>query len=287
MAEVYAPSRRSGAEVLLCVVILIAGIFLGNHGWFSRAPEGVNHSRSVSQAAPFVHKSDGTTHGSMNLAEYELFRLLEAVQARVTSTWQGSWGWAIILLTVGINVLLLPLRIYSMRSGMKMKRIQPEMESIRARYKGLAFTDPRRAEMNAEIAQLQKDNGINVLGGCLPLLLQLPLLFGFFGMLRHAEVLHSAGWFWLHDLAAADPCHVLPIAMLVSQLMVQWYTPSPGVDASQRKMMAFITTIAFGYVSWHYAAGLALYAVTGSVLSLMLQVVVNRSSIATEMQPAH
>lgn len=279
MAEFHAPSpaRPGGTAVLLCVFVLVAGMFLTVRGRISGSVVGLNRRLPAMVLTPSKPKEHAATH-SMNGVEYQLFRVLALVQSGITSRWSGKWGWAIILLTVAINVLLLPLRIHSMRSSLKMQRIQPEMEAIRVRYRGVALTDPRRSEMNAEIAQLQKNNGIDAFGGCLPLLLQLPLLFAFFGMLRHADVLRGAGWLWLHDLSAPDPYHVLPLSMLVSQLLVQWYTPSPGVDPKQRRMMALVTTIAFGYVSWHYASGLALYAVTGSVMSLLLQLAANSMS---------
>ncbi len=94
--------------------------------------------------------------------------------------------------------------------------------------------------MNAEIMQLQKDNGVNMFGGCIPTLIQMPLLFAFFGMLPKVVELRQAHWFWLPDLSAADPYHILPILMVVSQFLVQFYTPSPGVDPQQQKMMAFM-----------------------------------------------
>jgi YidC/Oxa1 family membrane protein insertase len=138
--------------------------------------------------------------------------------------------------------------------------------------------------MAAEIAKLQKNNGVNMFGGCVPLLIQMPLLFAFFGMLRKAVALRGAEWLWLHDLASADPYHILPILMVVFQVLVQLYTPSPGSDPRQQKMVACLMTIGFGYVSWHYASGLALYALTGSLLSIAAQAVMNRSPLGREMR---
>ncbi len=209
----------------------------------------------------------------MNMFERALFKALSFLQINVTQHHAGSWGWAIVLLTVIVNVLLLPFRIVSMRNATKMKRIEPEINAIKARYQGIALSDPLRAEMSAEIAALQKENGINMFGGCLPLLVQMPLLWAFFGMLRNAGVLHGAEWLWLHDLSSSDPHHILPLLMVVSQLLVQLYSPSPGVDAKQQKTVAIVMTVTFGYVSWHYAAGVALYALTGSVFSIATQAV--------------
>jgi YidC/Oxa1 family membrane protein insertase len=220
----------------------------------------------------------------MNVIEQELFVALAFLHAHVVATWAGSWGWAIVLLTVGINLLMLPLRIASMRSGAKMQRIQPDINAIKARYKNVKLTDPRYNDMAAEIAKLQKDNGVNTFGGCVPLLIQMPLLFAFFGMLHKAVALRGAEWLWLHDLSSADPYHILPILMVVFQLLVQLYTPSPGGDATQQKMVACLMTVGFGYVSWHYASGLALYALTGSLLSIATQAAMNRSALGREMR---
>jgi YidC/Oxa1 family membrane protein insertase len=221
---------------------------------------------------------------SMNVVERGLFAVLSFTQSHVAARWGGSWGWAIVLVTVGINLLMLPLRIASMRSSLKLQRLQPGIDAIKARYKGVKLTDPRHNDMTVEIAKLQKDNGVNMFGGCIPLLIQMPLLFAFFGMLRKAGALHGAGWLWLHDLSAPDPHHILPILMVVFQLLVQLYTPSPGVDARQQKIMAYLMTIGFGYVSWHYASGLALYALTGSMLSIATQAVMNHSALGREMR---
>ena len=201
-----------------------------------------------------------------------------------TKSWPGSWGWAIILLTVAINLLILPLRVKTMQSGLKMQRIQPQMDAIKERYKKYKATDPKRNEMNVEIMKLQKDNGVNMFGGCVPTLITLPLLFAFFTMLRSVVELRQAHWFWLPDLAAADPYHILPIVMVVSQFLVQFYTPSPGVDPQQQKMMAFMMPAFSGYFTWNYASGLALYWTVGNLISIAQQSVMNRTSLGREMR---
>ncbi|MEO6912325.1 MAG: membrane protein insertase YidC, partial [Edaphobacter sp.] len=108
-----------------------------------------------------------------------LFISLEFIQAHIAS----NWGWAIIILTILINILMLPFRIKTMQNGLKMQRIQPQMTAIKERYKKYKATDPKKTEMNAEIMKLQKDNGVNMFGGCIPTLITLPLLYAFYGML--------------------------------------------------------------------------------------------------------
>ncbi|HZL24903.1 MAG TPA: membrane protein insertase YidC, partial [Acidobacteriaceae bacterium] len=170
-----------------------------------------------------------------------------------------SWGWAIVWLTVIINVVLIPLRYQSMKSALKMQRIQPGVEAIKAKYGKPKATDPKAAQMNAEVMQYQKDHGVNMFGGCIPSLVQMPLLYAFFTMLTRVVELRQAHFYWLPDLSTADPWHILPVVMVLSSFLVQFYTPSPGVDPQQQKMMAFMMPLVSGYFTWTYASGLALY----------------------------
>jgi YidC/Oxa1 family membrane protein insertase len=213
-----------------------------------------------------------------------LFLTLQFLHTHVVASWPGSWGWAIILLTVAINLLILPLRVKTMQSGLKMQRIQPQMDAIKEKYKKFKVTDPKRNDMNAEIMKLQKDNGVNMFGGCIPTLIQMPLLFAFFGMLPKVVELRQAHWYWLPDLQSADPYHILPIVMMLSQFFVQFYTPSPGVDPQQQKMMAFMMPAVSGYMTWSYGSGLALYWSVGNLIGIVQQSVMNRTSLGREMR---
>ncbi len=132
--------------------------------------------------------------------------------------------------------------------------------------------------------QLQRYKCVKMLGGCIPTLIQLPLLFAFFGMLPKVVELRQAHWAWLPDLTAADPYHILPIIMVVSQFLVQFYTPSPGVDPQQQKMMAFMMPAVSGYMTWNYASGLALYWSVGNLIGIAQQAVMNRTSLGREMR---
>jgi len=284
MAEFRNPSRDSseGRRSLVVLMIVLAFVFFGLRRFSATTGTGAVLTHGKEVRVEVARGASVGTSGSMNVVEQELFVALAFIHAHVVARWAGSWGWAIVLLTVGINLLMLPLRIASMRSGVKMQRIQPDMKAIKARYKNVKLTDPRHNDMAAEIAKLQKDNDINMFGGCMPLLIQMPLLFAFFGMLRKAVPLRGAEWLWLHDLSSADPYHILPILMVIFQLLVQLYTPSPGSDAPQQKMAVCLMTVGFGYVSWHYASGLALYALTGSLLSIATQAVMNCSALGRE-----
>jgi len=213
-----------------------------------------------------------------------LFLALQFLHAHVTLGWAGSWGWAIVFLTILINLIILPLRVRTMQSGLKMQRIQPQMDAIKAKYAKYKVTDPKRNDMNAEIMKLQKDNGVNMFGGCIPTLIQMPLLFAFFGMLPKVVELRHANWLWLPDLTAADPYYILPILMVISQFLVQFYTPSPGVDPAQQKMMAFMMPLFSGFMTYKYASGLALYWSVGNLIGITQQAVMNRTSLGREMR---
>lgn len=241
-------------------------------------PKAVNVLKNIHAANANVTLEPLLDFGFFGIIGKLLFFALQFVHAHVVS----NWGWAIVILTFAINAVILPLRIKTMQSGLKMQRIQPQMDAIKAKYKNLKVTDPKRNEMNAEIMELQKREGVNMFGGCIPTLIQLPLLFAFLGMLPKVVELRQAHWFWLPDLSAADPYHILPILMIVSQFLVQFYTPSPGVDPQQQKMMAFMMPAFSGYITWNYASGLALYWAVGNLIGIAQQAVMNRTALGRE-----
>jgi YidC/Oxa1 family membrane protein insertase len=194
-----------------------------------------------------------------------------------------NWGWNIIILTVIFNALMLPTRVMMMRSSLKMMRIQPKVEALKRKYAHLKATDPKRAEMNTEMMALYKTEGVNMYGGCLPMLIQMPLFFAYFEMLQNTVELRQAHWLWLPDLSAPDPLHILPILIILSMFLTQFITPSPGMDPNQRRMMAIMMPVIFGFTLWHYASGLALYWGTGNIINLGIQLAINQSRIGKEM----
>jgi YidC/Oxa1 family membrane protein insertase len=194
-----------------------------------------------------------------------------------------NWGWDIIVLTVLFNLLLLPTRLMMMKSSLKMMRIQPKVEVIKRKYAHLKPTDPKRSEMNAEMMALYKAEGVNMYGGCLPLLLQMPLFFAYFRVLQNTVELRQAHWAWLTDLSQPDPLHILPVIILITMFVTQFITPQPGVDPTQRRMMAIMMPVMFGFMLWQYASGLALYWCTGNLIMLAIQLAINQSHIGKEM----
>jgi YidC/Oxa1 family membrane protein insertase len=135
-----------------------------------------------------------------------------------------------------------------------------------------------------EIMKLQKDNGVNMFGGCIPTLIQLPLLFAFYSMLPRVVELRHAHWAWLPDLTAPDPLYILPVIMVLSQFLMQYYTPSPGVDPQQQKMMAFTMPLVTGYFVLTYASGLGLYWAISNFFGIAQQWVMNQTSLGKEMR---
>ena len=241
-----------------------------------------------------VHTADG--HDLESLLDFGffgpigkyLFLGLHAVHAALPSDPDNlrnfSWGWAIVLFTVLINLVLLPLRIKGMKSMLAMQRIQPGIDAIKAKYKNPKATDPKAAEMNAEVMAYQKEQGVSMFGGCVPSLIQLPLLFAFFTMMTRVVELRHAHFFWLPDLSAADPYHILPIFMVITSFLVQFYTPSPGVDPQQQKMMAFMMPAFSGWMTWNYASGLALYWNVGNLIMIVQQTIMNNTALGKEIK---
>jgi YidC/Oxa1 family membrane protein insertase len=223
---------------------------------------------------PIVH------YGMWSIIAKPLFYLLRWVYQHVVP----NWGWAILILTVFLTLAMFPTRFTMMKSSIKMQRIQPQMNFIKEKYKKYKFDDPRKQDMNREMQELYKKEGVNMFGGCLPMLVQFPLIFAFYAMLENAIELRHAHWFWLHDLSAADPYHILPILMVVSQFFFQMFTPSPGVDAAQQKMMAFTMPLFSGFICWHYASGLALYWAGSNLIGIGQQMIINRTKLGRELR---
>jgi YidC/Oxa1 family membrane protein insertase len=187
-----------------------------------------------------------------------------------------NWGWAIVLLTVALNMLFFPLKIKSVKSAQEMQRIAPLVKDIQNRYKQYKFNDPRRQRMNQEMMKLYQEHGINPLGGCLPMLPQLPIFWGFYELLdtsislRHAHFL----W-WIKDLAAPDPLYILPTLGIVLSFFMTKMTPMPSTDPAQQRMMMFMPLFV-GIIFYRLPAGDTLYYLTYSVLGIAQQVWINR-----------
>lgn len=198
--------------------------------------------------------------------------------------WIPNWGWAIIFLTVVINAALLPLRIMSMRSALKMQKIAPQVQSINDKYKKYSLKDPRRQEAQKEISALYKEHDVNPAGGCLPLIIQMPFLFAFWTMLSAAIELRGAHWMWLSDLSQPDKLYLIPITIILSTLIMQRMTPQAGMNPEQAKMMNLMMPLMLGFMSWSVASGLGLYWLTGTIVGIVQQWAMNRTKLGQEIR---
>jgi YidC/Oxa1 family membrane protein insertase len=193
-----------------------------------------------------------------------------------------NWGWAIVIQTFIITILLLPLRITQMKSMLKMQRIQPQIKNIQEKYKKYSLRDPRKAAMNEEVSALYKKEGVNPAGGCLPMLIQFPFLIAYYRMLGVALELRHAHWLWITDLSASD--WVLPLLMVVSMIVVQRMTPQAGMDPAQQKMMTVMMPLMMGFIFFKLAAGLNLYYTESNLISIAQQAIMNRTKLGREMR---
>lgn len=198
-----------------------------------------------------------------------------------------NYGWSIIIITIVINIVILPLRWKSMKSQRKMQALQPKLAAINAKYKGLKLNDPRKAEQNQEVMEFYKKEGVNPMSGCLPMIIQLPLIYAFWKVIAVTIEMRGASWLWVTDLSSPEtlPIRILPIVMIVSQFLIQQMTPTPGMDPSQAKMTKFMPLI-FGFLFYNFSSGVVLYYLTSNLVGVGQQWFVNRLMPAPPPPPA-
>lgn len=255
-----------------------------------KAPEKVGESEVVLTAAgrldadiflgpKVLRLLEATRPGMEKLIDYGMFAILvkpllwvlKGINAEV-----GNWGVSIILITILIKLVLYPLTHKQLVSMKKMSQVQPKVETLRAKWAPKIKQDPQaRMKMNEEMMGLYKTEGINPAGGCLPLILQLPILFAFYSLLAHAiELRHAPFALWIHDLSAKDPYFVTPILMTISMWVQQQMTPPTG-DAAMRKMMAVLPFV-FGFMFKDTPSGLVIYWLVQNILTIVQQMILNR-----------
>lgn len=197
----------------------------------------------------------------------------------VNNRWVHNYGWSIVVVTVIINFLLLPLKYTSMKSMRKMQRLQPQIAAINQKYKGVSLRDPRKSEQNQEVMDLYKKHGVNPMGGCVPMLLQIPFFFAFYKVLTVAIEMRGAGWLWVSDLSQPETLaiRILPIAMIVSQFIMQKMTPTTTADPMQQKMMLMMPLF-LGFMFYGFSSGLVLYWLTGNLVGIAQQWFFNRGA---------
>lgn len=197
----------------------------------------------------------------------------------------ANYGWAIILLTVLINFALFPLKLTSMKSAMKMQRIAPQVAAINEKYKKYKLTDPRQQEKNAEVMALYKKHGVNPVGGCLPVVLQIPFLYGFYKVLSLSIEMRHAPWIlWVQDLSRAEThwLKVLPLLMIVTTVVLQKMTPQTSTDPVQQKMF-MLMPLMFGVMFYNVSSGLVLYWLVGNLVQIAQQWYISKTDTKRKM----
>ena len=205
-------------------------------------------------------------YGWLTIIAKPIFWLMEQIQKILS-----NWGWTIIVLTIIIKLAFFPLSAASYRSMAKMKLVTPKMTAIRERHKG----DPQK--MNAAMMELYKTEKINPLGGCLPVIVQIPVFIALYWVLLASVEMRHAPWLgWIQDLSAPDPWYILPVVMAASMFVQTKLNPTPP-DPIQAKIMMFMP-IAFSVMFFFFPAGLVLYWVVNNLLSIGQQWVITRQS---------
>jgi YidC/Oxa1 family membrane protein insertase len=213
--------------------------------------------------------TDAIEFGWFTFLSRPFFKVLLWIQDIV-----GNWGWTIILFTLLVKLILFPLSYKGMMSMQKLKDLAPKMKELKEKYKG----DP--AKMNAQMMEMYKKNGANPMGGCLPMLLQIPVFFALYRVLLNADELQGAAWIpvWIDNLAIADPYYVLPILMGASMWFQQKITPNNFTDPLQEKIFQWFPVImALMFIIMPFPSGLVLYWVVNNIFTIGQQYVINNA----------
>lgn len=234
----------------------------GEASFSSQLYVGPKEQERLAAAADYLQLT--VDYGWLDIISRPLFIALKWIHSVV-----GNWGWAIILLTLAIKLVFFPLSDKSYRSMARMRKLQPRMQQLKERY-----GDDRQA-LNQAMMKMYKEEKINPLGGCLPILIQIPVFIALYWvLLESVELRHADFMLWLNDLSSPDPFFVLPLLMGISMFVQQKLNPAP-IDPIQQKIMMtlpIVFTVFFAF----FPAGLVLYWVVNNVLSIAQQYVITR-----------
>ena len=218
---------------------------------------GPQEQATLKQVAPGLDLV--VDYGWLHIIAAPIFWVLEWIHALV-----GNWGWAIVILTVAIKAAFFPLSAASYKSMAKMRQMTPRLAQLKER-----FADDKQ-RLNQEMMKLYQTEKINPLGGCLPIVIQIPVFIALYWVLLGAVEMRDAPWIlWIKDLSAADPYYVLPVIMMVSMFIQTKLNPAPP-DPIQAKVMMMMPLI-FGVMFFFFPAGLVLYWVVNNILSIAQQ----------------
>ncbi len=234
----------------------------------SRLLVGPQQQRMLEQVAPGLDLT--VDYGLLTIVAQPIYWLLEKLHALV-----GNWGWAIVLLTVLIKTLFFPLQAASYRSMARMKAVTPRLTAIRERYGN------DRVKMNQAMMELYKTEKINPLGGCLPIVVQIPVFIALYWVLLASVEMRNAPWIgWIHDLSAPDPYFILPLVMAGTMFIQVKLNPTPP-DPIQAKMM-MIMPLVFSVMFFFFPAGLVLYWLVNNIYSIVQQWVINKKMVGAK-----
>ena len=209
--------------------------------------------------------TDVIEYGWFTFIAKPMFLFLQFLQSYI-----GNWGWTIVILTILIKLILYPLSYKGMVSMQKLKDLAPKMKEIQAKYKD------DKQKQSAHMMELYKKHGANPMGGCLPLVLQIPVFFAIYRVLLNSIELKGAEWIlWIHDLAEMDPYFVLPILMGASMFLQQKITPNTMQDEMQKKIFQMLPIVFTFFFLW-FPAGLTLYWFINNVFTISQQQYINK-----------
>jgi len=224
---------------------------------------GPKEHQRLEQAAPGLELT--VDYGWLTLIAAPLFWTLKWLHSVI-----GNWGWSIIILTLMIKIVFYPLSVASYRSMAKMRKVQPRLQAIKERY------GDDKQKLHQAMMEIYKTEKINPLGGCLPILIQIPVFIALYWVLLESVELRQAPWaLWIKDLSTPDPYFVLPVLMGVSMLVQQWLNPQPLEDMQKKIMYAL--PVVFTVMFLWFPSGLVLYWVVQNILSVAQQWQINRA----------
>jgi YidC/Oxa1 family membrane protein insertase len=238
--------------------------------------------KEYKRLAKFAHNEDGVMQYARGMSKYFLSGYvapLENTLLTAAHRWSGNWGIAVILMTLMLKVVSLPFTIAASRSAKRMAKLQPELKALREKYKD----NPQKQQMAT--MELFKAHKVNPLGGCIPVLITMPLFFGFYAMLAGAAELRFQPFLWAADLSAPDtvghlpwigiPINIMPLLMGATMIIQMRLTPQPSVDNTQAMMMKFMPLI-FIVFCYNFSCALALYSTINGLFTIGQQLVINR-----------
>jgi YidC/Oxa1 family membrane protein insertase len=237
------------------------------------AGERIEHSTRLYVGPKLQEQLAGIATGLERTIDYGVFTVLSEPLFWLLSMFHslvGNWGWSIVLLVLLIKAVFFKLSEAQYKSFAKMRRVQPRIEALKERY------GDDKAKFNQAMMELYKKEKINPMGGCLPILVQIPVFISLYWVLLESVELRHAPWVgWIQNLSAPDPYFVLPVLNLITMWLTQKLSPAPGMDPMQKKMMQAMPLV-FGVLFAFFPAGLVLYWTVNGALGLLQQWVITR-----------